>query len=126
MGFLSGINLAGAILGFVIGVFGFIIVKYWIRPVSTYGRLKRRIEKAVDDHLLLVSEKETGNREKAVAGSQKQLRKLAQELTDAFHHELPSWYRLRLRSRGEQPPEAVAGLMKLSGSRQIEPARKGA
>ena len=125
MGFLSGINLVGAILGFVIGVFGFIIVRYWIRPVSTYGRLKRRIANAVDEHLLLVDEGAT-DRKKAVAGSQKQLRKLAQELTDTFHHELPYWYRIRLRAREEQPPEAAAGLMKLSGSRQIEPARKGA
>jgi hypothetical protein len=126
MGFLSGINLLGAVLGFVIGVFGYIVVRYWIRPVSAYGRIKRRIAKAVDDHLLQVAEEEAKNRKKAAAGSQKQLRKLAQELTDAFHHELPLWYRIRLRSRGEQPPDAAAGLMKLSGTRQIEPARRGA
>jgi hypothetical protein len=125
MGFLSGIHLAGAVLGFVIGVFGYIIVRYWIRPVSAYGRLKRRIARAVDEHLLAV---EDGGRKSSVtvAGSQKELRKLAQELTDAFHHELPSWYRIRLRARGEQPPDAAAGLMKLSGSRQGEPARKRA
>ncbi|MGD8368421.1 MAG: hypothetical protein PVG78_12335 [Desulfobacterales bacterium] len=125
MGFLSGINLVGAVLGFVIGVFGYVIVRYWIRPVSAYGRLKGRIGKAVDDHLFLVEEA-AENRKDAFDGSRKQLRKLAQELTDLFHHELPSWYRIRLRARGEQPPDAAAGLMKLSGSWQIEPARKGA
>ena len=126
MGFLTGINLIGAVLGFVIGVSGFIIVRYWIRPVSAYGRLKRKIADAVAGHLALTAESPQSGKKADFSASQKQLRKLAQELTDAFHHDLPHWYRIRLRSRGELPPEAAAGLMKLSGSRQAEPARKGA
>jgi hypothetical protein len=126
MGFLTGIHLVGAVLGFLAGVFGFIIVRYWIRPVSAYGRLKRKIADAVIRHLALAADPPESGNKADLSGSQKQLRRLAQELTDAFHHDLPHWYRIRLRSRGEQPPEAAAGLMKLSGSLKAEPARKGA
>ena len=126
MGFLTGINLIGAVLGFLVGVFGFIIVRYWIRPVSAYGRLKRRTAEAVKRHLALIAEPLQPRQKKDLSESQRRLRKLAQELTDAFHNDLPHWYRIRLRSRGELPPEAAAGLMKLSGSRQADSARKGA
>jgi hypothetical protein len=126
MGFLTGINMVGAVLGFLIGVFGFIIVRYWIRPVSAYGRLKRRIADAVERHLALAAGPSQSRQKTDFSESQKRLRKMAQELTDTFHNDLPHWYRIRLRSRGEMPPEAAAGLMQLSGSRQADPARKGA
>jgi hypothetical protein len=125
MGFLTGINLVGAVLGFIAGVFGFIIVRYWIRPVSRYGRLKCQVADAVDRYIAIV-EKGTadGQAKKGIKESQRQLRKLASELTDAFHHELPSWYRIRLRARAEDPPETAGLLMKLSGTRDAVLARK--
>jgi hypothetical protein len=126
MGFLSGINLVGAVLGFVIGVFGFIIVRYWIRPVSAYSRLKRRVADAVEAHLSMLSADADAQAAPGLKESRKRLRKLAQELTDTFHHDLPHWYRIRLRARGELPPEAAADLMKFSGAKQAAPARKGA
>ena len=126
MNFLSGINLVGAILGFVVGVFGFIIVRYWIRPVSAYARLKRRVADAVEAHLSMLSADAGSDAALGAKESRKRLRKLAQELTDTFHHDLPQWYRIRLRARGELPPEAAADLMKLSGAKQAAPARKGA
>lgn len=127
MGFFTGINLVGAVLGFIVGVFGFIIVRYWIRPVSRYRRLKRRAAGAVSDHLLLLEQGTGGSGAgKRFKESQRRLRRLASELTDAFHQELPHWYRIRLRARGEQPPEAAGMLMKLSGTREPEPAKKRA
>lgn len=126
MNFLSGINLVGAVLGFVIGVFGFIIVRYWIRPVSAYVRLKRRVADAVEAHLSIMPADAGSDDAAGVKESRMRLRKLSQELTDTFHHDLPHWYRIRLRARGELPPEAAADLMKLSGAKQVAPARKGA
>ncbi|MCF8051210.1 MAG: hypothetical protein K9L59_08250 [Desulfobacterales bacterium] len=125
MGFLTGINLFGAALGFMIGVFGFIIVRYWIRPVSRYGRLKRRAADAVGGHLSLLEENPAGSQAKQrFKESRQRLRRTASELTDAFHQELPHWYRIRLRARGENPPEAAGLLMKLSNTRDPVPGRR--
>ncbi len=125
MGFFSGINLAGAALGFMIGVFGFIIVRYWIRPVSGYGRLKKRAAEAVEGHLALLEKNSADTQtKKEFKESRQRLRRAASELTDAFHQELPHWYRIRLRARGEDPPEAAGLLMKLSNTRDPVPGRR--
>ncbi len=126
MGLLTGVNLIGAVFGFILGICSFIIVRYWIQPVSAYKRLKRRIANAVSAHLAAAASADRPPEEADYASSRKRLRKLAQELTDAYYHDLPNWYRIRIRSKGEQPPEAAAGLMKLSGSRRVDAAGKGA
>jgi len=122
MGFFTGINLVGAALGFIVGVFGFIVVRYWIRPVSRYGRLKRRAAEAVERHLAILEKNIDSNQtKKEFKESRQRLRRGASELTDAFHQELPHWYRIRLRARGEDPPAAAGILMKLSNTRDPAP-----
>ena len=123
MGFISGLNLFGAGLGFVIGALGFVIVRYWIRPVSAYGRIKRQVAAAVDGHLVhLAAEPRDGQWKSSAKENRRQLRRLATELSDVFNHDLPSWYRIRLRAREELPAEAGAALMKLSNISDAEPA----
>ncbi len=125
MGFFSGINLAGAALGFVAGVFGFVIVRYWIRPVSGYKRLKRRAADTVDGHLLFLEKgAAVSQATNGLKDSRQRLRRTASELTDAFHQDLPAWYRIRLRARGENPPEAAGLLMKLSNTRDPVSGRR--
>lgn len=127
MGFLTGINLLGAGLGFAIGVLGYIIVRYWIRPAARYGRLKGRAADAVKGHLAILEGGLPGSGEKArINESKKRLRRLASELTDVYHQELPHWYRIRLRARQEDVPSAAGGLMKLSGIRDPAQAKKRA
>ncbi len=105
--------ILGAAVGFVIGLAGFIIVQFWIRPIMGYRKIKKKI-------LSLLSEISGGlPKDDQVRLS---LRQLSAELSKSHDDLLPSWYRIRLKSRRESPAEACGHLGALANTRSAEHA----
>ena len=106
--------ILGAAVGFVIGLAGFIIVQFWLRPIAGYRKIKKEIRA-----LLPALTEEEGFGEETRGA----LRRLAERLTKAHADHIPGWYRIRLRSVGESPEEACGHLMALANIRTREHAR---
>jgi len=120
-----------AIISFLSGVLGYIIIQFWIRPILGYRKIKHHIALELT-RLFDVEPPEVAvdsDREQTAERSAS-IRKYSIGLTDCFNYDLPRWYRMVLRQRGENPVEASKYLMKLSNTpkgespvRQIEAVR---
>jgi len=120
MAFLTTTSMIGAAVGFLIGVGGYIVIKFWIQPIKRYGKLKNQLSAALESYPAMLKEKET-----IAAGSTAKLfRQSASDLTHAYEHDLPSWYKIKLGSRGERPTEASRWLMKLANTKHVDHADK--
>ena len=120
MPFLTTTTIIGAAVGFIIGVGGYIVIKYWIQPISRYGKLKQQLGAALDSYPNLLK----GNEPNAASSAAKVFRQSAADLTNAYEHDLPSWYKIKLGSRGERPAEASPWLMKLANTKHVDHADK--
>ena len=103
--------ILGAAVGFFIGLAGFIIVQFWIRPIMGYRKIKAEIQ------YLLREITEDGGQDEARRTA---LRKLSAELSKSHSDRIPGWYRIKLRSRGESPPDACGHLMALANTKDPE------
>jgi hypothetical protein len=110
---------AGAITGFILGLVGFIVVRFWILPIRRYHKLKKATVATVQTYcnFLASVHPETASREE-LKHKRQSLRQLAADLTSTYNDILPSWYRLLLESRSEHPLEASTHLMTLSNIHQ--------
>ncbi len=110
----------GAFIGFVMGASGYIIVRFWIGPISKYNKIKKEITARL--HILQDSIK----KQEAVNNkdSAKKLQKLAAALSDSFDLGIPHWYKMVLDNRKEFPKDAAADLMKLANTRQKDHMEK--
>ena len=109
--------LASAI-SFLLGSFGYILVRLWLGPVMRYGQAKRRIQ--IDLNRLY--DADAGG--KQTSELSKNLRRHADTLTSVYHGELPYWYRLLLQKREEDPIRAATLLMKLANTHTPDHARQ--
>ena len=121
MPFLTTTHYLGAAVGFLIGVGGYIVIKYWIQPISWYSKVKKQLTTALKSYPDMLKGAQ-GDTE--VASAAKLFRQSAADLTNAFEHDLPSWYKIKLASRGEQPAEASGWLMKLANTKSVDHAEK--
>ena len=96
-----------ALVSFFVGSFGYVLARLVIRPLLRYHIIKQRIRQALDGPSTLG----TPDR-KAI------LREYASALTTCHNEQLPHWYRLLLKNRGEAPLEAARHLMTLANVRQ--------
>jgi len=111
-----------SLASFMVGLFGYIIVRFWILPISRYLRVKGRL--ASDIKVLLeMSQAPAGpqNNDRA----QIQDRRVAvgrhcSDLATIYQNDLPYWYQLYLESKKEQPVEAVQYSMRLVNTREQE------
>lgn len=108
-----------AVASFLIGVFGYIIVRFWIFPITRYGRVKRAVGRA-----LAIYDGSDAQDAAALKAVRKDLRQQASQLSDLFHVDLPTWYKLVLVRRGEAPEGAIAHLMTLADTRNPAHAAK--
>ena len=97
----------GIAVGFVAGSFGYILARFWLRPLMAYAGLKRKIAAALSN-----AEQNQGLPDAAV------IRRLAADLTDCYNDTLPNWYNLALANREESPVEAARHLMSLAGTKE--------
>lgn len=96
----------GIAVGFVAGSFGYILARFWFRPLMAYMAIKRKIAAALAD----------GGKNQGLADAAA-LRRHAAALSDCYHDTLPSWYKLALANREESPVEASRHLLSLAGTK---------
>ncbi len=112
-----------AFISFLVGVFGYIITQFWIRPISRYREVKHRI--ASDLKWYLEAQKNEIKDKidpEQIGGRVEIIRSHCAELTDCFSDDLPHWYKLLLESRHESPIDASKHLLALANIRNSEHA----
>jgi hypothetical protein len=110
-----------AFSSFILGILGYIITQFWVRPILRYRRIKHRITYELkgytesqneDDEKRAVKKQTNGNAER--------IRRQCIDLTDCFQYDLPYWYKLLLESRNESPLDACEHLLALANIRNPE------
>lgn len=101
--------VAGIAVGLIMGSFGYVLVRFVLRPVMAYRRLKQRLANPV----------KAAARDKTLTDETRDtLRRAAAELQDLLDEVLPVWYALSLQRREERPKEAVPHLQALANCRE--------
>ena len=115
---------AGA--SFVAGVIGYIITRFWIKPIVRYTITKRKIRRSLSSYVIVIEtqEKTGASLTRRQSGDRflQQAKKNALILASCYTEEIPYWYRLLLDSRGESPAEAsglLTNLIKIRDMRQV-------
>ncbi len=112
-----------AFISFVIGLFGYIVVRFWILPIGRYIRVKSRFASDLRVLLDMLQAEQPRNTENSqIQDRQVSLRRYSSDLVSIYQDELPYWYRLYLESKKEQPFEAAESSMRLSNTRKLEHA----
>ncbi len=112
-----------AFISFVIGLFGYIVVRFWILPIGRYIRVKSRLASDFRVLLDILQAEQTRNTENSqIQDRQVSLRRHSSDLVSIYQKELPYWYRLYLENKKEQPLEAAESSMRLSNTRKLEHA----
>ena len=114
-------KIAGGAVGLVIGAAGYIIVKFWILPIRNYRKHKSCLAKDIAHYENAVAQNKwnAGNKKRFKA-----TRKAVSDLVDTYETDLPVWYKIMLRRRGESPREAQKQLMGLSDIKDASHAEK--
>lgn len=114
-----------AIISFVSGSLGYIIVQFWIRPILGYQRIKNKVALTIRDYNKFKNNEDVGKKIKLqMKDWVKSNRKNSVELSASYHENLPNWYKILLDSRGESPVDASNHLMTLSNTRNYDHAEK--
>ena len=110
MDFLDPVFLIGMGASFFCGAFGYIIIQFWIRPISRYRKIK-------DQAALDLKLNDTDLTQKRMEEIREAAKKYSVSLSDSYSLDVPPWYRMILDNRGESPVEASKHFMKLSNTR---------
>jgi hypothetical protein len=109
---MNPLTIALAALSFFIGMFGYVLTYYWLRPVIGYRKVKNRLAKD-----MMVSEKDLKKKstqaDNVLSAFKPKWKAHAAALTAVYEERLPDWYKLTLSRRGESPTEAAKHLMAL-------------
>ena len=107
--------VAGAAAGLIMGSFGYVLARFWAKPILAYQSLKKRLArlltKAADEDTMAAEAGDT-------------LRRSAMELQKLVDEVLPQWYALALEKKGERPGEAVRHLQTLANCTSPEAAQR--
>ena len=114
-----------AIISFVAGAFGYIIIQLWIRPISGYRKIKNKVALTIKYYS---KSKNNKNIDKKIELQMKEWNKANKqssvELSASYNEILPNWYKMLLDSRGESPIDASKHLMILSNTRNYDHMEK--
>ena len=108
--------IVAAGISFVAGALGYIIVRFWLVPISRYNKLKRQIASGLSRFA------PEGGAKGGKTASPRDLRRLAGQLGDMYYTEMPHWYKMVLANRDESPEDAAKHLNALAGARKKEDA----
>lgn len=110
------ILVVACLASFVFGMFGYVLVVFWLVPVRGYRRLKRRIARDLRRLPLDPAGRPLAPAQwpATLKGA---LRRHAVALAARHDEQLPQWYRSMLKGRGEAPLAASAHLAKLANAR---------
>lgn len=111
-----------AVASFILGVTGYIIVQFWMRPIWRYVKLKRHIQRSLEGYLTDPSANQAADL--VISGDTRLLHRLhATQLHEAWYEDVPHWYKILLQSRQETPLKAAEHLMNLSNIKRAAHAR---
>jgi hypothetical protein len=111
--FVDPITL-GAGASFIAGAAGYVIAKYWIGPIRSFGRAKTALLEELNQlGELCPHEGKVDLKTKPIRRQMKRVRQKANALLECYEIDLPVWYRLKLRSAGRDPGDAVHPLLGL-------------
>lgn len=112
-----------ALISFILGLLGYIIIRFWILPIGRYSRIKRRLASDIGALLdMLQSERPQNNEGAHIQDRGVSVRRHCSDLISIYQNELPYWYRLYLESKKERPLEASKFSMRLANTRKQEHA----
>jgi hypothetical protein len=112
-----------ALLSFIAGLLGYIIVRFWILPIGRYLKIKRRLASDIGALLDILQDDQPQNNQGAqIKNRGASIRRHCSDLVSIYQNDLPYWYRLNLESKKEQPLEAAKFSMRLANTRQPEHA----
>lgn len=116
--------VVAVLVSFLVGSFGYIIVHFWIRPISRYRTLRKQVIQHLADYLNSFDQADEGENFHGIVDWKAALiRSHSSDLTECYHNILPHWYQALLRGRGEHPEEVSKHLMALSNTRDYYHAR---
>jgi len=103
-----------ALLSFVAGACGYIIVRYWILPIGRYKRVKRLLLKTLGELIKTLPQDDEVTL-KAGLGKKRmrEMRRVSMQLVELSQHDLPYWYRLVLLTRKESASNASEAIVRL-------------
>ena len=105
--FNDPVLIGGVAVGLALGSFGYVLFRFGWRPARRYRQIKKQI-------LTIIGPR----RPNALDGKDRdRLRQLAVDLHTLTTGDMPSWYRLALERRGENPDEAVRQIQSLVNCR---------
>jgi hypothetical protein len=114
-----------AIISFISGSFGYIILQFWIRPILGYRKIKNKVALTIKYYYKSKDDKDIGEKIKSQMKEwSKANRQNSVELSASYNENLPNWYKMLLDSRGESPIDASRHLMVLSNIRNYDHAEK--
>ena len=113
-----------AIISFVSGFLGYIIVQLWIRPILGYQRIKNKVALTIRDYNKFRNNEDVGEKINSQKDWVKVNRQNSVELSESYNGNLPVWYKILLKSRGESPIDASKHLMTLSNTHNYDHMEK--
>lgn len=104
------------LLSITAGAIGYLIITFWIQPSLRYRDIKYRVAADLVFFANAIDlQKDDGTLRKDTQQRKENNRRCASELK-AIYSDLPSWYRVLLKKRKENPIEASKDLIGLSSS----------
>ena len=114
-----------AIISFVSGSLGYIILQFWIRPILGYRKIKHKVTLAIKSYYKSKNNENIGEKIKSQMKKwNKENKQNSVKLSASYNENLPNWYKMLLESRGESPIDASKHLMILSNTRNQDHAEK--
>lgn len=120
---MNSLLIAGGI-SFLAGMFGYVIARFWVRPIGQYNKQKHSLKSELDHFESLLNRHDSQTWKETVAADRLHSARLAvTKMAEVYTTELPYWYKLVLGQRGETPLKAAAPILALSNIRHPEHAR---
>jgi hypothetical protein len=114
-----------AIISFISGSFGYIILQFWVRPILGYKKIKNKVALTIKYYYKSKNNKDTGEKIKSQMKEWSKVnRQNSVELSASYNENLPNWYKMLLDSRGESPIDASKHLMILSNTSNYDHMEK--
>ena len=112
-----------ALISFILGLLGYIIIRFWILPIGRYLNIKGRLASDIGAFLDMLQAERPQNKESSKIQDQGvSVRRHCSDLISIYQNELPYWYRLYLESKKERPLDASKFSMRLTNTRKQEHA----
>ena len=111
-------------LSFLIGMMGYIIIHFWLRPIGQYKKQKHSLKKVLDRFESHLDQHDIQTwKETTALDLLQSARKAATVMVEVYTTKLPYWYKLVLGRRGEAPIKATGPILALANIRHPEHAR---